>query len=73
MLREVVPNLRHVAVLANAGYPAAMREAHEAENSARALGLETIPLEIRQAADIAPAFAALGSRAEAYILVSMPW
>ena len=64
ILREVVPNLRHVAIMANAGYPAAMLEMREVQKSARSLGLDVVPLEIRQAEDIAPAFAALGSRAE---------
>jgi len=70
LLREVVPNLRHAAVMANTGYPAAVNEMHEVQKSARVLGLDAVALEIRQAEDIAPAFAALKDRAEAlYVCV----
>jgi putative ABC transport system substrate-binding protein len=53
-LRELVPSLRTLAIMANAGYAAAVREMSEARDVARSLGLETIALEIRTAEDIAP-------------------
>jgi hypothetical protein len=49
--------------MANADYPPAMRELAEVDNAVHPLGIETIALKIRQAADIAPAFEALKGRA----------
>ena len=69
LLREVVPSLHRLAIMANADYPPAMRELDEVETAARPLGIETIALKIRQAADIAPAFEALKGRAEALYVV----
>lgn len=42
LLREVVPSLRQLAIIANAGYPAAVKERGEVEDAVRALGLESI-------------------------------
>jgi ABC-type uncharacterized transport system substrate-binding protein len=70
LLREVVPRLRRLAILANADYPPAMRELDEIET--HTLGVETIALKIRKAADIAPAFEALKGRAEALYVVAEP-
>jgi putative tryptophan/tyrosine transport system substrate-binding protein len=58
LLREVVPGLRRLAVMANASYPAAMLEMGEAQATARTFGLEVVTAEIRRAEDIAPAFEA---------------
>jgi putative ABC transport system substrate-binding protein len=65
LLREVVPNLRQLAMMANAGYPAALEEMSEAEAIARTLGLEVIRLEVRRSQDIAPAVESLRDRAQA--------
>ena len=65
LLREVLPSLHRVAILANAGYPGAVLEMGKAEATARTLGIEITRLEIRRADDIAPAFEALGSGADA--------
>src|SRR5499426_4163240 len=43
LLREVIPGLRRLAIIANADYPPAVRELGEA---ARPLGIETIALKI---------------------------
>ena len=67
LLREVVPGLRRLAIMANADYPPAVRELDEVEIAAHTLGIETIALKIRQAADIAPAFEQ--GRAEALYVV----
>jgi putative ABC transport system substrate-binding protein len=63
LLREVVPSLYRLAIMANADYPPAVRELGEVHAAADPLGLETISLKIRQAGDIAPAFEALKGRA----------
>jgi putative ABC transport system substrate-binding protein len=63
LLREVVPGLRRLAVLANANYPDSVAEMSEVGSAAGRLGLDVTRLEIRQARDIAPAFATLGAQA----------
>jgi putative ABC transport system substrate-binding protein len=72
LLREIVSSLRQLAIMANAGYPAAVLEMAEVQATARTLGLEVTPLEIRRAEDIAPAFEALKGRAEALYVCSDP-
>jgi putative ABC transport system substrate-binding protein len=58
LLREVLPDARRLAVMANVGYPAALHEMNGVETAARALGFQVSRLEIRQAEDITPAFEA---------------
>jgi len=65
LLREVVPSLRRVAILANVGNPFSVMELGEGQAAARTLGLEVDTLEIRRPQDIAPAFEALKGRADA--------
>ena len=65
LLREVVPSLRRVAILANVGNPFSVLELREAQAAARTLGLQVDTLEIRRAEDIAPAFDRLKGRADA--------
>src|SRR5262245_9827011 len=72
LLREVVPALRRVAIIVNVGNPAAVLERSEAQAAAKTLGLESVPLEIRRAEDIAPAFEALKGRADALYVCSEP-
>jgi putative tryptophan/tyrosine transport system substrate-binding protein len=69
LLREVVPGLRRLAIMANVEYPFAVLEMAEIETAARTLGLDVAPFEIRRAEDIAPAFEALKGRAEALYVV----
>ncbi len=70
LLREAVPRLRQLAIMFDAGYAATVREMDEAQSAARTLGLEVAPYGIRRAEDIAPAFDALKSQADAlYVAV----
>ncbi len=69
LLREVVPGLRRLAIMANAGNPASMAELRELQATARTLALEVMPSEISRAEDIAPAFEALKTRAQALCVV----
>jgi len=64
-LREVLPDLRRLAVIANVGYPGSVLEMSEAQASGRKLGIDVDVLEIRRAEDIAPAFATLKSGTQA--------
>ena len=71
-LREVIPSLRRLAIMANVGYPAAALEISEVQAIARTLGLEVIVLGIRQIEDIAAAFEALKSGIDALYVVTDP-
>ena len=51
-LREIVPDLSAVAVLANVNNAGAMRETSELEAAARSLGVKVIQLNVRRSADI---------------------
>jgi putative ABC transport system substrate-binding protein len=72
LLRELVPGLRRLAIMANVGNPATVLEMREVQAMARALGLEAATFEIRRSEDIAPAFEALKGRAEALYVVFDP-
>jgi putative ABC transport system substrate-binding protein len=65
LLRDVVPGLRRLAIMANVGNDATALEMRELQAAARTLGLEAVTLEIRRVEDIAPAMEALKSRADA--------
>jgi ABC-type uncharacterized transport system substrate-binding protein len=67
-LREVVPQLRRLAVMFNADNTQPVLEMGETQAEARRLGLEIIPLAIRRAEDIAPAFRDLKTKADAVYL-----
>ena len=65
LLRELIPNLRRLAIIANVDNPAVVLDIGEAQAAARMLGLEVVIPEIRRAEDIAPAFKALEGRVQA--------
>jgi putative ABC transport system substrate-binding protein len=72
LLREVVPSLRKLAVMANVGSPIGLLEMREVEDAGRTSGLEVVKLEIRRAEDIGPAIETVKGRAEALIVVTEP-
>jgi putative ABC transport system substrate-binding protein len=65
LLRELLPGLRHFALIANAAYAGAAEEIGEVQALASKLGLEVDVPEIRRAEDIAPAFQKLKSGTQA--------
>lgn len=69
LLREVVPKLHRLAILADAGYPASVRELGEVQSTARKLGIEATVLEIRKSDDIASALAAVKDKVDALYVV----
>jgi ABC-type uncharacterized transport system substrate-binding protein len=73
LLREVVPRLNRLAVMASAGSPAAMLEIGEAQTAARTLGLETATFEIRRAEDFAVAFEMMKSHAQGLYVATDPF
>jgi putative ABC transport system substrate-binding protein len=54
-----------LAILADVGFPGAVKEMGEVQAAAHTLGLAVVPSEYRRAEDIAPAFDALKGRADA--------
>jgi len=62
LLREVVPNLRGLAIMGNVGNPLTVLEMGEVQGAARTLGVEVITAEIQRGEDIVPAFEALNGR-----------
>jgi putative tryptophan/tyrosine transport system substrate-binding protein len=71
-LREMVPDLRRLAIMVNAGNPGSVMDMREAQAAARTLGLMVTTSEIRRAEDIAPAFETLKGRADAIYLCPDP-
>jgi putative tryptophan/tyrosine transport system substrate-binding protein len=69
LLREVVRNLHTLAVLVDVGFAQSALEMDEVKAAARKFGIDLTPLEIRQAQDIAPAFATLKAPADALYVV----
>jgi ABC-type uncharacterized transport system substrate-binding protein len=72
LLREVFPRLARLAVMVNAAYSGGATEMDEIDSAVRTLGIATVPLTIRRADDIAPAFASLNERAEALYVIGDP-
>jgi putative ABC transport system substrate-binding protein len=72
LLREVVPSLRRLAILANIGNPAVVLEMREVQSVAGAVGLELVIFEIRQSKDIAAAFDTLKSGVDALYVCTDP-
>jgi len=66
---EVVPAMRHLAIMFDAGYPAAVLGSRAVQEAARALHLDATLHEIRRAEDISPAFAAVKGKADALYVV----
>ena len=72
LLREVVPGLRRLAVMANVDYSGGLTERDEIDAAARTLDLEIISLPIRRMEDVAAAFEGLKGRAHALYVAGDP-
>ena len=72
LLHEVVTGLRRLAILANVGSSVGRLDVKEASEAAGKLGLEIVPLEIHNTADIAPSLADLNNRADALYVAGDP-
>jgi putative ABC transport system substrate-binding protein len=70
LLRGVIPQLRRLAIMANADYRESVLEVGEVQAAARTLGLGITPLEIQRTEDIAPAFETLKGQTDALYVVS---
>ena len=72
LLREILPDLHRLAVLANLGIANAALEIDQIRAAARTLGLEVTTSDIRRTEDIEPALATLKGRAEALYVFGEP-
>jgi putative ABC transport system substrate-binding protein len=72
LLREAIPGLRRLAILANASSPAAVLEVAEVQSMASTFGLEVVAPEIGTSEDFGPAFDTIKGRAEAVYVVADP-
>ena len=72
LLREVVPGLRRLAILANPANAGGALEMKGVETLAGTIGLQTVTLQIRQAEEIGPALETLNNRADALYFASDP-
>jgi putative ABC transport system substrate-binding protein len=72
LLREVIPGLRRLAIMANSDNPSVALDVREVEAAARTLGLAAVTSEIRRSEDIAPAFDAFKGRVEAFYVCNDP-
>jgi putative ABC transport system substrate-binding protein len=72
LLREVVPGLRRLAILANVGSAYTTLELSQVWPTARLLSLEATVFEIQRTEDIALAFEALKGRADALYVTPDP-
>jgi putative ABC transport system substrate-binding protein len=72
ILRELLPNLHTLAILANAGSPNAVLEMGEVDAAARRLGLAIVRSEVRKTEDFAPTFDTLKGRVEALYICTDP-
>ena len=69
LVRGIIPHLRRLAILFNADFSQSVAEAHGVKAIAGTFDLEVVPLEIRRAEDIAPAFETLQSQIDALYVV----
>ncbi|MGB8604968.1 ABC transporter substrate-binding protein [Bradyrhizobium sp.] len=65
LLRDLIPDLRRLAIVANVNNPASLLEMRAVQEAARTIGFEVAALEIRRAEDIAAAFEVLRGHTEA--------
>jgi putative ABC transport system substrate-binding protein len=70
LLRQAIPQLRRLAILADAGYAEPMLEADRVKSTAQAFGLEAARLGVWRPEDITTAFQMLSKKADALYVVS---
>jgi putative ABC transport system substrate-binding protein len=72
ILRDIIPGLRQVAVLANANNRTATRSVDEVQLASRKLGLEIVAVDVKRGDDIASPIESLKGRAQALYVVGDP-
>jgi len=72
LLRELVPGLSRLAILADVGNPYAALDERKIGEAARSLGIEVAPFEIRQAGELDATFEAMKGRVQALFVLAVP-
>jgi ABC-type uncharacterized transport system substrate-binding protein len=67
LLREVVPGLARLAIMANVGSANSVLEMNEVEAAARTLNIDLVRLELRRGEDIGPGFDSKGRADALYV------
>jgi len=70
LLREVLPQVRRLAILGNIGYPASVVEMTDLQATATKLGLDVTKIEVRNADQIVAGIATLTRRVDALYVVT---
>ena len=73
LLREILPSLRHLAIMAYGDNPQAVLDMAVVRAVADRLGVDSTASEVRRADDVAPAFETFKNRADALYVVSDPF
>jgi putative ABC transport system substrate-binding protein len=72
LLRELIPGLRRLAILADVDNPFTTLDVAEVQQAARTVGVEVDTFQVRRAEEIAPAFEAFQSRVQALYVLPVP-
>ncbi len=72
LLRDLLPNLRHIGLIGNFINPTVAVEMRAAQSEARALGIETIPSGFSRTGEVAPAIEKLKGLVEALYVCQDP-
>ena len=72
LLREIVPGLHRLAVLADTDNPFVKLDVSQLQQAGARLGIEVVTFEMRRGEDIDPAFEALKGRAQALYIPATP-
>jgi ABC-type uncharacterized transport system substrate-binding protein len=64
LLREILPQLRRLAIIFNVGNAQPVLEMQETDAAARTLGIDVVPIEIRRVEDFGLAFQAVKAKAD---------
>jgi ABC-type uncharacterized transport system substrate-binding protein len=67
LLREILPDVRQLAVLAHIGSAGALLEMDEVQDAAKKLGFDVVQLAVRRGEDFAPALGALSNVGALYV------
>jgi putative tryptophan/tyrosine transport system substrate-binding protein len=70
LLRQAIPKLHRLGIMADAGYAEPMLEADRVKSMAQESGLEAARIGVWRSEDIAPAFESLSNKADALYIVS---
>ena len=72
VLREIVPDLKRLALMGNVNVPNVTLEMKEAESVAAKIGVEVVKAEVRKTEDIVPAMEGLKGRADGLYVCTDP-